>query len=193
MAGYRLTHLIRPNVTRPDHRAPTALDTPPVTDIDHSSHPGSETDFLSDISERGADSDVDTSLGVIARYIQGGNLSDVADIDDSTSEPGYVAVKLSSLNVGSQEFVTVDLEHLSKDGVDSSSKLIPQHPPVRYGQPGSARQRIWDRSTSSPSRSPSKRMPSRRPAARRYYEAPRATVAALGSTKPQSLYDYLYS
>jgi hypothetical protein len=34
----RLTYLLRPNVTRPDRRAPAAVDTPPVTDFDHSSN-----------------------------------------------------------------------------------------------------------------------------------------------------------
>ena len=43
---------MRPNVTRPDRRAPTALDTPPVTDIDYSSNPETDdyidSDFVSD-------------------------------------------------------------------------------------------------------------------------------------------------
>ncbi|KAF8629835.1 hypothetical protein AX15_003201 [Amanita polypyramis BW_CC] len=223
VAGYRLTYLLRPNVTRPDHRAPAALDTPPVTDVDYSSHPESETDFLSDISEREADVEMfknsDTSLGAIteakpAQYpspdsadsaeagrrnissVQGDNLSDTADIDDSASELGYVAVKLSSLSVGSrdsEEFVTVDVEQRSMNGLGSASQSTPQYFPARYGHSVSARRRTWDRSVSSPSRSPSKTMSPRRAAARRHYEAPRATVATLGATRPQTLYDYLYS
>ncbi|TFK26541.1 hypothetical protein FA15DRAFT_279104, partial [Coprinopsis marcescibilis] len=38
-ADDRLTYLLRPNVTRPDRRAPAGLDTPPATDLDYSSNP----------------------------------------------------------------------------------------------------------------------------------------------------------
>ncbi|KAG6899841.1 hypothetical protein C0993_006359 [Termitomyces sp. T159_Od127] len=44
IAGRRLTYLLRPNVTRPDHYAITALDTPPVTDLDYSSYADTESD-----------------------------------------------------------------------------------------------------------------------------------------------------
>ncbi|KAF9464955.1 hypothetical protein BDZ94DRAFT_1254937 [Collybia nuda] len=49
VSGRRLTYLLRPNVTHPDHRAPTTLDTPPVTDVDYSSHPDSDVDHLSEL------------------------------------------------------------------------------------------------------------------------------------------------
>ncbi|KAK7035503.1 hypothetical protein VNI00_011796 [Paramarasmius palmivorus] len=48
VSGTRLTYLLRPNVTRPDPATAATIDTPPVTDLDNSSHFGSESDFLSD-------------------------------------------------------------------------------------------------------------------------------------------------
>ncbi|KAF8813938.1 hypothetical protein BYT27DRAFT_7239248 [Phlegmacium glaucopus] len=56
----RLTYLLRPNVTRPDRRAPAALDTPPISDLDYSSNPDTDDNFDSDfVSERELESDID--------------------------------------------------------------------------------------------------------------------------------------
>ena len=56
----RLTYLLRPNVTRPDRRAPAALDTPPVTDFDYSSNLDTDDNIDSDfISERELESDIE--------------------------------------------------------------------------------------------------------------------------------------
>jgi len=56
----RLTYLLRPNVTRPDRRAPAGLETPPVTDIDYSSNPETDDNIDSDfISDRDVESDVE--------------------------------------------------------------------------------------------------------------------------------------
>lgn len=44
ISGRRLTYLLRPNVTRPDHYAVATLDTPPVTDLDYSSYADTESD-----------------------------------------------------------------------------------------------------------------------------------------------------
>jgi len=55
-----LTYLLRPNVTRPDRRAPAALDTPPVTDFDYSSNPDTDDNLDSDFfSERELESDIE--------------------------------------------------------------------------------------------------------------------------------------
>lgn len=60
----RLTYLLRPNVTRPDRRAPAALETPPVTDIDYSSNPETDDNIDSDfISEHEMDSDIEMDRG----------------------------------------------------------------------------------------------------------------------------------
>ncbi|KIM45403.1 hypothetical protein M413DRAFT_24614 [Hebeloma cylindrosporum] len=58
----RLTYLLRPNVTRPDRRAPAGLETPPVTDIDYSSNPETDGNIDSDfISDSDLESDVELS------------------------------------------------------------------------------------------------------------------------------------
>jgi len=55
-----LTYLLRPNVTRPDRRAPAGLETPPVTDIDYSSTPETDSNIDSDfISDNDMESDVE--------------------------------------------------------------------------------------------------------------------------------------
>jgi len=214
VAGFRLTYLLRPNVTRPDHRAPSTLDTPPVTDTDYSSLPDSEADILSDISER--DSDVEVSreshasggLSVITEDVSrpkspdsvhedpglvqdADNMSDAADIDDSASErePGFVTVGLSLLSIDRQdspELVARDL------GPDAVIQTVPQYNSIHFNQ-AAARRRMWARSASSPSRSPARTMAYRRLTARRHYEAPRSTLATLGSVRSQMFYDYLYS
>lgn len=222
VAGSRLTYLLRPNVTRPDHRAPTTLDTPPVTDIDYSSHPDSEADILSDISEKGADSDMEVSrqphasvgLSDIVEDIPGprsvdasladsvnedpllvqddsDDMSDAADIDDSASEPGHITTQLSSLSIESRqdspELVAGEL------GPDAVLQTLPQHAAIYSRQSLAVRQRMWTRSASSPSRSPARTMAYRRLTVQRRYKAPKSTVAALGGTKSQMFYDYLYS
>ena len=53
-----MTYLLRPNVTRPDRRAPATLDTPPVTD--YSSSPDTDDNLDSDfVSERELESDIE--------------------------------------------------------------------------------------------------------------------------------------
>ena len=219
VAGSRLTYLLRPNVTRPDHRAPTTLDTPPITDIDYSSHPDSEADILSDISEKGADSDMEVlrephaSVGLsdIVEDVPGpksaeaspgdsdpplvqdgsDDMSDAADIDDSASEPGHITTQLSSLSIeschDSPELVAGEL------GPASALQTLPQRAAVYSRQSLAARQRMWTRSASSPSRSPARTMAHRRLTVQRRYKAPKSTVAALGGTRAEMFYDYLYS
>lgn len=68
-----MTYLLRPNVTRPDRRAPAGLETPPVTDIDYSSNPETDGNIDSDfISDNDMESDVelnhDNPLPVIDEF-----------------------------------------------------------------------------------------------------------------------------
>lgn len=57
---HRLTHLLRPNVTRPDHlaRARASLDTPPSTDLEVSSLASYDSDLVSAFSEESGMSDI---------------------------------------------------------------------------------------------------------------------------------------
>jgi hypothetical protein len=65
VAGQRLTYLLRPNVTRPDHSAAALLDTPPPTDLDYYSQGDieSESDFISDREELSQYSSISEPLG----------------------------------------------------------------------------------------------------------------------------------
>lgn len=54
----RLTHLLRPNVTRPNLNAVTSVDTPPGTDLDYSSH-GFDTEESDFVSESDVISEID--------------------------------------------------------------------------------------------------------------------------------------
>jgi len=98
----RLTYLLRPNVTRPDRRAPATLDTPPVTD--YSSNPDTDDNLDSDfISERELESDIEL------------------DDDDNSALP---TIKESSLpvspvpSVGEDAWSLVDKETNDKSQVD---------------------------------------------------------------------------
>ncbi|KIL65847.1 hypothetical protein M378DRAFT_76282 [Amanita muscaria Koide BX008] len=201
VAGFRLTYLLRPNVTRPDHRAATALDTPPVTDIDYSSHPESDLDFLSDLSEKAADSDMelserhdlDTNVEEEEPVAPAPTLvedrptdvpqGDVISLsEDSASQVGYVAVKLASLSVNSEKRRPDGEVCSDEPGVTA---------PHWYGK--STCRRMWSRSTSSPSRSPARHMARRRATLVRRYEPPKSTVTALGAARPQTLHEFIYS
>ncbi|KAF9449180.1 hypothetical protein P691DRAFT_667963 [Macrolepiota fuliginosa MF-IS2] len=73
----RLTYLLRPNVHQPDYRATTTLETPPITDIDYSSHPETtdvDSDLVSDHDF--TDSDVDDP---IATGATSGNLDSIQE------------------------------------------------------------------------------------------------------------------
>lgn len=180
--GSRFTHLLRPNVTRPDHRAPIGLQTPPATDVDHaySSQPETDSDDLesrlSDIGEShgGPTSPKPPLLSISESPAPSPPLSGDEDdwsfIDDADAEgddggsegepvPGIASLTLESASV----------------------EVIPLVEPRRQI---SLRNRVWDatRSASSPSRSPARRPPRR---------VRRDPLWAL-STRPKSFYDYLF-
>ena len=187
----RVTYLLRPNVTRPDRQAQSTLDTPPGTDLDYPSHehesdiisePPSSPDIDSDILAE-HDSDMDGALSAIEEspaprtqeLDPDKSWSVVGDTDaegdESESEHGLVA------SVGS----------LSIQDVNASPRVVAT-PAIRHHS--SLRPRVWEyrhgRSTSSPSRSPSRRITQRRN--RRRIEPP-----VIQRTHPKSFYDYLYA
>jgi hypothetical protein len=186
----RLTYLLRPNVTRPDRRAPATLDTPPVTD--YSSNPASDTDdnFDSDfISERELESDIEldddvnfalpaikeaplpVSLSVSedAWSLVDKETDDNSQVDDYESGSEFESAD-SILHSGVEALSLVS--PISNPLTTQSSELedpertltgIRSHP-LRDTNP-SARRREWTssaRSLSSPSRSPIRTRPRRR-------------------------------
>jgi len=97
----RLTYLLRPNVTRPDRRAPATLNTPPVTD--YSSNPDTEDNLDSDfISERELESDI--------------------ELDDNNNF-SLPAIKEASLPVSPIPSVGEDAWSLVDKGADDNSQV----------------------------------------------------------------------
>ncbi|KAG5639103.1 hypothetical protein H0H81_006692 [Sphagnurus paluster] len=192
LSGRRLTYLLRPNVTRPDHRAPGTLDTPPVTDFDWSS----QLDTESDRGGLETDSDVEqlsaphsTHMAAIsedfspvsspvippAAHLDDEEWSIVGDTDIEGNESGSDAdlvAGLGSFSLGS--------------AVDATPKAD-----MYLRQQASMRRRAWPqgRAPSSPSRSPVRR-PFRQGPLR--YE-PRLSAPVLPLHHQQSFYDYLFS
>ncbi|KAF5316915.1 hypothetical protein D9611_003856 [Ephemerocybe angulata] len=163
----RLTYLLRPNVTRPDHHARGALDTPPTTDLDY--HSNTESNIDSDfISDRDFESDVEPppsspALSRIDEPLREDVDSDVdswsllgdADVESGSElEPIEVAVGSLTLDAPQNAGETDE----DPDRTMTSPQLRPSHRPY----PLSASSRRMLRSASSPSRSPVRVRPGRR-------------------------------
>ncbi|KAH6913862.1 hypothetical protein BKA70DRAFT_646795 [Coprinopsis sp. MPI-PUGE-AT-0042] len=173
----RLTYLLRPNVTRPDRRAPAGLDTPPTTDIDYSSVTDIETESNIDsdfVSDRDLDSDIEGSnannnLDSISERSSNAPTSPQVSptrTDDSWSLVGDADADVESSN----EF---DIEHgiesltlsQSGEGEEDPDKTVEVNPAtirsLHRPYPLNATRRVI-RSSSSPSRSPLRIRPAER-------------------------------
>lgn len=204
----RLTYLLRPNVTRPDRHAQNTLDTPPVTDLDYTSHEH-ESDFASE-PPSGSDVDVDsdTEAHNISSVTATAGLTAIAESPatsvqalepDQEPEPEYDEewsvvgdTDVEGDESGSDHGLVASVDSLSiQEGADIDLDSTPRAiatAAVRHN--ASLRSRVWDhrqgRSASSPSRSPARRIASRR--GRPRVEPPRSKGA-----HPKSFYNYLYS
>ena len=192
---HRLTHLLRPNVTRPDHAARAALMTPPATDLDLSSLSSYDSDILSSFSD--INSDATHSDALSESENGGGPLSDIASdhepLSDIASDAGAEAdvervraeerphspASVGSIHRGGMQ----DADAWSVDGDSELDRAIDalsvQDSPVSSVFPESMnqeetprprhsatyRRHVWDRNTRSAS-SPS-RSPARRGPRRR--------------------------
>jgi len=189
----RLTYLLRPNVTRPDFYARSTLDTPPVTDLDYTSHEH-ESDFASEPS-----SDVDAGEIDVSDALGAGE----AGLTVIAESPAFEPVVLDPIEQEYDDAWSV-IGDTDAEGDESSSERglaqsmdsrSPQDPPrdtdstpravATVRRPSALRPRPWDhrRSASSPSRSPSRR-PLRRVHPR--IDPPK-------TVHPKSFYGYLYS
>ncbi|KAI0930138.1 hypothetical protein AcV5_006928 [Taiwanofungus camphoratus] len=197
-SGQRLTYLLRPNVTRPSCYAPADLDTPPVTDLESSTHEfDSESDFVSDRDCR-SDAGVDSEPEAVAPP-GAGTLSTTAEGTDVSASSSPVAIAMPVSAQGSDDgWLLADVEDDSEaeqslaTGIRSLT-LEPDstpraHPRMRQA---SFRSHLWERqrrSASSPSRSPARRLPQR---AHLCVNPPRVEQHASNSRR--SFYDYLYA
>ncbi|KZT66388.1 hypothetical protein DAEQUDRAFT_457908 [Daedalea quercina L-15889] len=187
-SGQRLTYLLRPNVTRPSHGAPTGLETPPATDLEssvHSDFDSSASDAFSDRrSESGAESDVEPVARPAARA-----LSAIAE-----SAPGSPAPAAAPLVPLSDDEWSVVGDEADAEDSEPESALATRVGSLALGdaeatprtRQASFRTHVWERqrrSASSPSRSPA-----RRPARMYRVEPPRPAPASR-----RSFYEYLFS
>jgi hypothetical protein len=199
---HRLTHILRPNTTRPDAAASAALATPPTTDHDFSSLSSQDSDvlsLLSDVQSTDGGSDVlsESEFTPDMEHRQhrlgqyggegalGAPLSDIASDVEADVETGSVQGGDGADGGGS------DLEQataaLSLVNEDEAPRL-----PLRGAAYRTRAVAMWDtdrraRSGSSPSRSPARRQPRRR--------LGRAAAKKFGNVDPgrkECFYDFLF-
>ncbi|KAG7098856.1 hypothetical protein E1B28_000759 [Marasmius oreades] len=162
VSGRRLTYMLRPNVTRPDHNAAIGLDTPPATDIDTSSQFASDSDFHSDLDSPSdlAESDHEREVPHLSTIIETST-----PISSAFSDENWSVIGGSDMDGDESENGSGLLDSLA------SLTIHGQCPDRILGTisstPASMRSRLEDRrqhlrSTSSPSRSPARRA-ARRP------------------------------
>jgi hypothetical protein len=206
----RLTYLLRPNVTRPDHHARGTLDTPPTTDIDYSSHAESniDSDFLSD---RDFESDVEpvppspalsanseSSAGSVANKSNWNRgLSPVEEPPNSDVESWSLVDADADVESSNELEMEIEqgmeeltLQPVAEDNGDadrtvtqigmSPQALRPSHRPY----PLTASSRRMMRSASSPSRSPAR--------ARKGRRRNPAMAARASSGKKDTLYEFVF-
>ncbi|KXN90876.1 hypothetical protein AN958_03530 [Leucoagaricus sp. SymC.cos] len=183
----RLTYLLRPNVRKPDYGTITSLETPPVTDADYSSQIES-TDVDSDlISDQDLiDSDVDESPSAI--MIERDHLNSI----EETSVPSSSHHSSNQRNDVAREDPEWSVLNGDAGAYGDESGNYGASPPLRlshHQQPPRLPSRRWDRSTSSPSRSPVR---TRRLASAR---KKRQTVSMRAAREANytSFYDYLFT
>ncbi|KAF8210174.1 hypothetical protein K438DRAFT_1809117 [Mycena galopus ATCC 62051] len=182
LSGLRLTYLLRPNVNYPEFHATVGVDTPPATDVDLSSQLDTDSEFASDLdthSEAGepvAEPVVDHMSTIEEDVVSSPRLPSAPDfLDDDWSEVGDV-----DTDGDEHELMTQSIDSLR----DPDATFVVQRGLAQF----SLRSRTLDhaahaRSTSSPSRSPS------RPTRRTFPLVP-VTRAIL---PPKSFYEYLFS
>jgi hypothetical protein len=188
---HRLTHILRPNATRPDTAARAALATPPTTDGDFSSYDSDVPSLLSDIQSIHSGSEVlsepEFTPDRERRHgEEGALLSDIASDVDADVETG-------SAQGGGGASGESDLEQAT-----AALSLANEDETPRWPLRGTAyRTRagaMWDtnrreRSGSSPSRSPARRQ------SRLRLGRATATAKTFGNDdggKTESFYDFLF-
>jgi hypothetical protein len=190
---HRLTHILRPNVTRPDPAVRATLATPPTTDLDFSSHASHDSDLpssLSDVqsidgasdvlSEEDFASDPELPAHTHHRRVPPAPLSGIASDADAEVETGSA--------IGSASDLEQATEALSLANDDETPRRAPRRTAMYR-----TRAAMWDhhprgRSGSSPSRSPARRKPPRRRLGR---GVPKKPTSDDGERR-ESFYEYLF-
>jgi len=182
---HRLTHILRPNATRPDTTARAALATPPTTD--DSDMPSS----LSDIQSIDGGSDILSESDFVPDLEPGREHHHHGGRHHRLSHPGETA-PLSDIasDVDADVETGSDLEQATAS-LSLANEAEALRLPLR-GATYRTQATVWDtrrgaRSGSSPSRSPARRQPRRR--------FGRAAAKKIGSGDPgrrESFYDFIF-
>ena len=205
---HRLTHILRPNATRPDPATRAALATPPATDGDFSSHSPYDSDVLpsslSDVQSGDGGLDIlsesdlasEPEFGSVhGRGARGGQhrppLSDIASDVDADAEVGSVQGAGGGSNSDSGGDGHFNLEQATGSLSLASDDETPRRLPLR-GTAYRGWTTKWEthqrtRSGSSPSRSPARRKP-RWPLGRTMVKK----SASNNGGKTESFYDFLF-
>ncbi|KAI0302740.1 hypothetical protein BC826DRAFT_986029 [Russula brevipes] len=192
---HRLTHILRPNATRPDPAARAALATPPTTDGDLSSLSSYDSDVLSSLSDVPSIDDTSDPRAPAhpRRLHESVPLSDIASDVDADIETGSALGGDGGWAGDGDGHGHGDLEQaIGAMSLASDDEAPLPAPPLARGAAYRTRATVWDphhrgRSGSSPSRSPARRKP-RRPLGRA--TAKNAGDAAGG--RRESFYDFLF-
>ncbi|CAE6434569.1 unnamed protein product [Rhizoctonia solani] len=189
--GTRLTHLLRPNPTRPDRMT---LATPPTTDWDTSSATGLSA-FATDVSEVESLADVDHEL---IQDDDRAELSSIASVDDTppalrVAVPGFRARSHSEAGYEHEGDESGDDTWVSLHHSVASLSLVTEEDPdttARTGRPAIVRD-LSRESSRSPSRRPHAR-PKRR-VVRPIQRAHTTPVVGQVGTNAGSLWEYLFA
>ncbi|CAE6419530.1 unnamed protein product [Rhizoctonia solani] len=189
--GTRLTHLLRPNPTRPDRMS---LATPPTTDWDTSSATGFSA-FATDASEVESLADVDHEL---IQDDERAELSSIASTDDippalRVAVPGFRARSNSEAGYEHEGDESGDDTWVSLHHSVASLTLVTEEDPdrtARTGRPAIVRD-LSRESSRSPSRRPHAR--SKRRAVRPIQRAHTVPIVDQKSTNVGSLWEYLFA
>ena len=203
----RLTYLLRPNVTRPDRRAPATLDTPPVTD--YSSNPDTD-DLDSDfVSERELESDIEDGKFALPAIKEASlraspvpfvgedewslvdkGMDDNSQVDDLESGSEFESAD-SILHSGIEALSLVSplplSNPLTRPELEDPDRTLTGIRPHPLRDNPSARRRDWtsSRSLSSPSRSPIRTRPRR-------HRLNGKKGIAIGLQAKKSFYEYIF-
>jgi len=198
VVGYRLMHLLRPNVSKPNPTAAISLDTPPFTDLDNQTS-AVESDFSSfdsdlvshldsdigDVDSEPEPSGATHNLGAISESgdsIISRPRSTAARIDDGDADESSSEVDIMASSLELTSFDEIDPEETLRAVPDLS--LLER--PVRSAVP--LRARGWQRSTSTSSPSPVRRISAKTPRLKNHSQPLKTT----GKGKC-SFYDYLFA
>jgi hypothetical protein len=137
----RLTHLLRPNVTRPDFTAPGVLDTPPATDVDGLSASDTEESDATSEFALGSEAELSTSPFVRSSFLHeegtGSQVrsSELPSFGEAESSLGEREDDTLSISVESSTFDRRDWEPTARTRGVRASPVMSRSPsrPVRQG------------------------------------------------------------